>query len=224
MAREQSERERFLAFMQQGWVKRFRSDVIVYALETEWLRPYPPTFYIGVTQYPDQRLQEHRADVLENRKRFPPSEFQRLLCSEEILAYGHAGCKWAKQGITATCLADGSNITLTALDTVCERDYAYTIQETRSMPVLDQIMVDVGEVNSRFSAAVLERERRWIFRKFQEGCNLTNVELLCRSMIRALRAHPQLDVLATPFSSADWNPIIEAYCQDEPLLRKHDIS
>lgn len=223
MTHEQSERERFVAFMQQGWVKRFRSDVTIYALETDWLRPFPSTFYVGVTQYPAQRLEEHRADVLETMKRFPPGEFEKVLSSEVMLTYGPAGCKWIKQGITASCLAQGGALTLTELETVCEHDYAETIQDMRSVPVIDQMLIAVGEVNSRFSTAVLERERRWIFRKFQEGCYLTNVELLCRSMIQALRAHPQLDVLATPFSSADWNPIIAAYCQDESTLREHKI-
>ena len=46
------EREQFVVFMRQGWVKQFCADAVIYSLETGWLKPYHPLFYVGVTVLP----------------------------------------------------------------------------------------------------------------------------------------------------------------------------
>ena len=46
-----SERQNFMYFMQQYyWMKHFDKDVIIYSIETDWLKPYHPVFYVGATQ------------------------------------------------------------------------------------------------------------------------------------------------------------------------------
>lgn len=214
MIENQTDCERFIRFMKQSWSKPFKQDVTVYALQAPGCLP----FYVGVTQDPERRKREHEEEAFLPANISSLNELMQIFISKWAIEHTlYGACKMLKQSITGLMLAQGQPLVWTPLETIRAKDYAYTWEEKKAMPLREYLN------NPRFSQVVLERERRWIFRLLQEGCGLTNVEVFCDAIIQAVRAHPQLDILNTPFSSPAWGPIIKAYTQDEPDLREYNI-
>ena len=131
-------------------------------------------------------------------------------------------CKEAREGIITACKHQGGRVQCPIVDTILQKDFhkKLTRLECKALgiTVLDVIAIELGEVKTRFTDEVLEREVRWIFKTFQEGANLTNIQRIYRHMISALRYRPHFDVLYTPFSSSTWDPIIERYLEDQRFL------
>jgi hypothetical protein len=232
MSISDTDRENFIRFMQQqdrddskGWEEtRFDPYVTVfYSLETDWLRPYPTTFYVGVTGNLQRREKEHTEELFskeENREKLltyckesaTPDQIYNSLAE-----YGKGGnfvvsgsnCRRAKDCIIASSRSHDYHIKRTELDTIQ--------QKLRGKTPLDEAMY-LNQDAPIFKVEVLERESRWIFRKFQEGYNLVNVERFFENMIHELRSRPELDVIKTSFCSPVWDPIISAYCKDRQTL------
>lgn len=226
----ETDRARFRAFMQPTWqngkVSKVK-DATIYLLETTWLPS--PVFYVGVSQRPAERLQEHRTDWPNNEEReaflweiADPLEFDEALAVpwEFNLRYENGlwrGGTFLKQHVTLASQTQGCEITMTPLETLAAADYNIPAWKFLSTPARE-IM------KPRLWLAAQERERRWIFHKLKEGAKLVNPEGLCRTMIQALRAHPEIDVLQTPLTSPAWDAIIPAYLQDAPVLRDYHLS
>jgi hypothetical protein len=60
------------------------------------------------------------------------------------------------------------------------------------MTTIDLIDIELESIKTRFTNEVLEREMRWIFKTFQDGANLTNIQWIYAHMISALRCCPHI--------------------------------
>ena len=150
-----------------------------------------------------------------------PADFCAKLASlEQLMEQAFIGCTAMRKGILAAAFYQGYDITFTQLDTISTQDYP---QDDQAVSPITLKALQLGHMKTRFSIEVLEKERRWIFKKLQEQCTLTNVERLHTQMISELCARPEFDVIGTPLSSCVWDPIIQAYLKDvqrlDPLIR-----
>ena len=221
MSISDTDRENFIRFMTRPkWTKPFRSDATIYSIETEWLKPYHKIFYVGVTQNLERRKKDHREELYNDFQETTPDSFcEGLSKKEQIIKIGPEICSRLRRAIVAACRYQGYDIELTELDTVRADEYR---EDTSGLSVLELMNMEAGEIKTRFTTEVYERERRWIFKKFQEGCNLTNTERIYENMIYELRYRPHLDVINSSFSSSAWDAIIKAYYKDRQLLEEYN--
>jgi hypothetical protein len=205
-----SERLDFVRFMRQDyWTKQYQKDVTIYSLETDWLTPYHPVFYVGATAHPKKRENEHRRIWRKYIRKAIPDDFCVELASvESRMEFAFSDCTVMRKCIAATAYYQGYELGFTRLDGIFVQDYQ---QDEQALTPLEKTAVRIGAMNTPFSSACHEKERRWIFKKLQEYCLLTNVERMCTQMIGELQGRPELDVITTPFASPLWNPVIRGY-------------
>jgi hypothetical protein len=211
------ERQEFVYFMQQHyWEKHFQKDVTIYSIETDWLKPYHPVFYIGATQNLRKRERQHRRVWRKHLTGATPTEFSlELAAIEDLMEQAYFRSTAIRKGIIAAAHYQEYMLTFTQLATLSLQDYPQNEQTTS---IFEAKAIQLGLVKTRFSIEVLEKERRWIFKRLQEHNTLTNLERLYTEMIGELCARPTFDVLTTPFSSSAWNPIIQGYFRDKERL------
>jgi hypothetical protein len=223
------DREDFIYFMQQqNWSeKQCRSDATIYSIETEWLKPYHTVFYVGFTENLERRKEEHTEDLYNDLgdlrttfKKATPNDFYESLSDKRLVKLGPQACSKIRAGIIAASIYQGYPIKFSGLDTIYRNQYK---EDEKTLSVLELMDIEIGCRKSQFTIEVLERERRWIFKKFQDGCNLTNPERLYTNIIRELRYRPYLNVIKASFCASDWDPIIEAYIKDKQILEELSI-
>jgi len=245
MSISDTDREWFINFMmQKDYIppnNQVRDDVVIYILKTDWLKPFHTTFYVGYTTDMNQRIngdgyhKGHKDSYQKEWRDITPEYcYQRLqsiaIEKYESQEYGSL-CKEAREGIITACKHQGDRVQCPIVDTILQKEckeyfngqkdfHELTHIERKALGIttFDVIDIELGSIKTRFTNEVLEREMRWIFKTFQEGANLTNMQRIYRHMIRALRYRPHIDVLHTPFSSLAWDPIIESYLEDQRLL------
>jgi hypothetical protein len=117
-----------------------------------------------------------------------------------------------RNGIIAASHYHGYDISVKKIDIISNSE-AYR-KELEALPPSARMKISINRKASPFTLAALEKERRWVFHMLQRGYLLANVEILFEGTVEALQ-NKDIDVLRTPFTSPDWNPIIEAYFQDK---------
>ncbi len=145
-----------------------------------------------------------------------PADFYAELASvESHMELAFKECTKIRKCIAATAHYQGYELVFTQLDVILARDHPL---DEESLSPLDKVAIRRGSMNTPFTLQCLEKERRWIFKKLQEFCPLTNVERMCTQMVGELQARPEFDVITIPFSSPTWNPLIQAYLKDRERM------
>lgn len=239
------DRERFINFMmQKDYIprnKQVRYDAVIYILKTDWLKPFHTTFYVGYATDMNQRIngdgyhKGHKDSYQEEWRDVTPEycyqDLQSIVVGKYDFQECRLACKVVREGIITACKHQGGRVQCPIVDTILREDckeyfngqkdfHELTHIERKALGIttLDVIDIELGSIKTCFTNEVLEREMRWIFKTFQDGANLTNIQRIYKHMISALRYRPHIDVLHTPFSSSAWDPIIERYLEDQRLL------